>query len=375
MNPHPSAPPDPVSWVRLHLAVLYHAGLGQHLLERFGRPESVFRQSIDSLRAVPGIRQSVIDKLSSASLRHMASEEVRRARDQGVRLLFWRQPGYPQRLCDLEAMPLVMYLQGLEVAVSGELPPGPCVGIVGSRRPTPYGLRQTDQLARGLAHRGFTVVSGLASGVDGQAHRSCLEAGGTTVAVLGSGLDRPYPRQHRMLLEDIIRDGGGAVVSEFPFGASPRSFHFPMRNRILSGLSDAVVVVEAGERSGSLITARHALDQGRTVYVVPGRVAQESMGGLRLLVDGATPVLEADDVLPGIQGLQMGSPVSARCLDGPLGPRLEECFREEDAWYPDRLAERLGTSASSILAELGRLETEGQLERLPSGAYMKRPGR
>jgi DNA processing protein len=355
--------------------VLYHGGLGQCLLERFDNPEGVFRQSEDALRSIPGIRQSVLERLASATLRRVASEEVRRAREEGVHLLFWRQAGYPRRLWDLETMPLVLYVQGLEEAIHGEAQGAPSVGIVGSRRPTPYGLKQTDRLATGLAHRGLTIVSGLASGVDGQAHRSCLEAGGRTVAVLGSGLDRPYPRQHCRLLEDILRGAGGAVVSEFPFGTSPRSFHFPMRNRILSGLSDALVVVEAGERSGSLITARHALDQGRTVYVVPGRIAEESIGGLRLLVDGATPVLDAGDILPGIPGPQPGPPAPVRRLDGPLGPRLEECFGEDDAWYPDRLAERLGTSAPAILAELGRLETEGQLERLPCGAYMKRLGR
>jgi len=230
----------------------------------------------------------------------------------------------------------------------------------------------TRLFAAGLTHRGFTVVSGLAAGVDGEAHRASLASGGSTVAVLGAGLDRIYPYQHRQLAHSILESGRGALVTEFPFSSPPRSFHFPLRNRILSGLSDALLVVEAGERSGSLITASHALQQGRTIYVVPGRIGPEAIGGLRLLADGATPALEPADVLP-FCGNPLVPEVQARAtpLGGPYGLALDRLFREEDAWHPDQIAERLGAPPAAILAELTRLELEGLLERLPGGAYVK----
>ena len=303
----------------------------------------------------------------------MAAREVRRALAEEVRIISWENPEYPRILQAFDSMPVVLYLRGiLPPCVGGEEPPlGFSAGVVGSRRPSAYGVRQTRRFAEGLAKRGINVVSGLAVGIDGEAHSAALDAGGTTIAVLGSGLLRLYPREHRGLARRIWAEGRGALVTQFPLDAPPRDFHFPMRNQILSGLSHAVLVVEAGERSGSLITVRHALEQGRNVYVVPGRIGPESLGCLRLLVEGATPVLGPEDVLPGV-GREIPASDTPTPLGGPFGSLLEALFEEEDAWHPDRVAERLQVSPSEILAELSRLELKGSLERRPGGAYVRR---
>jgi len=409
----PQFPDDLVERLRVHISTLYHGTLGRRLLERFGRAADVLRQPRPVLRSFPGMSPGVLERLASRETEKLAWAEVRRAADAGVRFLCWGEPDYPLLLKGLEDVPPVIYLRGSVGVLSPPAaeeprdpdPPAaglpvlggqaalltarwpPAVGIVGSRHPTPYGILQARRFAVALARRGFTVVSGLAAGIDGEAHRASLEAGGATVGVLGCGLTRVYPRQHADLIRRIVESGRGAVLTEFPFLTPPRSFHFPLRNRILSGLSDAVLIVEAGERSGSLITARHALEQGRPIYVVPGRVGPEALGGLRLIADGAYPALGPEDILPGCilpsavgrvgAGLGSGPPEdcsvgSPASLDGPYGARLEELFREEDAWHPDLLVERLGDRASHILAELTRLEMEGLLERLPGGCFVKR---
>lgn len=457
MKSHPRAPSEIEDTLALHLAAVYYPGLAQRLLEAFGSPSDVFRQSPIALGRAAPVPRAAIEKILAPSTRRLAAEEVLRAERRGTRLIVRGDPDYPASLLSLDGMPLVLYADGCPEALCplrpsgssaepdcwadpedrrrrereweppGEtddpdpdpdpnpdidpnpnLHPGPgpdlvghspdglvdglVVGIVGTRRPTLYAARQARRFAVGLARRGFTVASGLAAGVDGEAHRGALEAGESTVAVLGSGLDRIYPPQHVGLARAILDSGRGAVITELPFGAAPLSQHFPPRNRIISGLCRAVLIVEAGERSGSLITARYALDQGKSVYVVPGRIAPETLGGLRLLEDGATPALAPGDVLPDVlpagraqdlediprdgppEGSREGPCGRARPLDGLLGEGLALLFREEDAWHADRIAERLGRPPAAVLAELGRLEIAGILERVPGGAYALREG-
>ncbi|MGQ9591991.1 MAG: DNA-processing protein DprA [Planctomycetota bacterium] len=372
-------PPDLADRLRIHLATLHRPGLGRRLVEAFGGAAGVLARSAGELRGFPGMVPEVLRKLSDRSIASSAREEIRRAGDSGVRILAAGESSYPPALRELPDMPLVLYLRG-------SLPEAPAVGIVGSRRPTRYASVQARTFSAGLARRGFAIVSGLALGVDGEAHRACLDAGGRTVAVLGSGMDRIYPPEHRALARRILESGDGALVGELPFGAPPLGFHFPMRNRILSGLSDAVLVVEAGARSGSLVTARHALEQGKAVYAVPGRISPEALGGLRLIADGAIPALSPEDVLPGA-GRTPGAPGEGRDpgvevptgggtgrLDGPYARALEDLFREEDLWTADAIADRLGAPPGRILAELSRLELDGRIERLPGGAYALRGG-
>lgn len=368
----PPSEADPLDLIRLHLATLYHAGLGRTLLDRHGSAQAVLRLPPDALREVPGMKESVIEKLVCRSISSFAREEVRRARNLGVSILSWGAQSYPTALAELSAMPVLLYARG---SLQGTALPQDAVGVVGSRKPTPYGIAQAQRFACSLAARGISVVSGLALGIDGEAHRAALDAGGSTVAVLGSGLGRIYPGAHCQLAERIVSSARGMLLSEFPLLAAPKSFHFPMRNRILSGLSRAVLVIEAGEKSGSLITVAHALEQGKTVYVLPGRVDRpESLGCLRLLMDGASPVITPQDVLPGLgrseaPGMPGGSDSAPERLPGKFGARLSELFASEDTWQADELAGRLEAPAHEVLRELSRLELDGFLRRLPGGAY------
>ena len=260
----------------------------------------------------------------------------------------------------------------------GELKPGDskALGIVGSRRPTPYSLRQADRFASDLAGLGATIVSGRARGIDTRAHRSALECGGRTVAVLDSGLGRIYPRENRTLAERILGDGTGAILNEFPFSMQPRTFHFPQRNRLISGLSMTLIVIEAGRKSGSLITARWALEQGKNIFVLPSRVDEEhNRGGLHLLRDGAGAAISPRDLLLELEitdpPQQRGgkSRSTPKPFPGELGGPIEALFKEEDGWHPDALSARLGVPCGPLLAALCRLEMDGYILKTPSGFY------
>lgn len=364
-------PPDLVAALRLHLATVYRVELAYRLLERFGSPAQVFQEP-QQLARFPGLRPRALASLLDKSWARLAEEEARCCEREGIAILLRKTAGYPEALRPIPDMPLVLFSRGRLESTDVR-----AVGVVGSRRPTPYGSRQARRFAATLAAHGVTVVSGLARGIDCQAQRTALDEGGRTVAVLGSGLGRIYPPENRALAEAIVGRGRGALVTEFAFSTAPRSFHFPQRNRILSGLSRAVLVVEAGEKSGSLITADWALDQGKDVYVIPGRVDQpQARGALKLLRDGAQPVLDPEDLL----GLGLGggpaAPGSAerhglRKISGVFGERLEHLFAEEDIWYPDAIAQRLGVPAAELLQELARLELEGYLRRLPGGGLAR----
>jgi DNA processing protein len=243
----------------------------------------------------------------------------------------------------------------------------PAVAIVGSRSGTPYALAVAERLAADLAMRGIAVVSGLARGVDSAAHRGALA--GTTVAVLGSGVDVIYPREHTELAGQIAQTG--ALVSEFAPGAAPHKRCFPMRNRLISGLSRAVVVVEAGRKSGSLITARTALDQGREVLAVPGNVLTDrNRGGHALIRDGAKIVETADDILDEL-GLEPARPVETkRSARGPRDPVLASLTPGE-ACDLDVIAERSGLPVAQLLPRLLDLELQGAIRRAGGGRFVR----
>lgn len=218
------------------------------------------------------------------------SRELADAARAGVSLSAFRGPGYPEAFGPLADPPPAVYLRGALLPCDGL-----AIAVVGSRRPSAYGLRMARALAGDLARSGVTVVAGLARGIDAAAHEAALDAGGRTVAVLGNGLLEPYPPEHLDLIERIA--AAGAVLSEFPMRAEPEPHRFPQRNRLIAALSIATIVVEAGERSGALSTARHALEQGREVMAVPGPVdAEGARGTLRLLQEGAAPVGSSTDV-------------------------------------------------------------------------------
>lgn len=308
---------------------------------------------------VPGIRSAMrMAEQAAARLWHQALR-------LGYGLALESLPGYPPELGHAE-----VWLLWTRAVPSAFAPPR--IAIVGSRDATPYALLVAEQLARDLAEAGFTVVSGLARGVDSAAHRGALQTG-ATVAVFGSGLDTVYPREHAGLADAISTRG--ALVSEFSPGTPPRAAHFPQRNRVIAALSLAVVVVEAGEKSGSLSTARWALDLGRDVLVVPGQVLHgKNRGGHALLRDGATLVEDAGQVMSAL-GLESRAVVNAG-LAGPstTGP-AEQVFdsftlSEGEIVEAEALATKTGCSVDHVLRELSRLELQGRISRVGPGRFV-----
>jgi DNA processing protein len=261
------------------------------LIEHFGSAAAVLAAAISDLRAVPGIGTKISQAIASAHREINVAAELDLCRQNGVGLLVSSQPEYPQPLLSIHDPPGVLFVRGDILPVDGL-----AVAIVGTRHATPYGLTQAERLAAGLSRAGYTIVSGLARGIDAAAHRGALKAGGRTLAVLGSGVLNIYPPEHGQLADEIAAQG--AVISENPPRSPPLAGAFPQRNRIVTGLSQGVIVVEAADRSGALISARHANEQGRTVFAVPGRVDSRMSKGCHALIrDGARLVETIDDVL------------------------------------------------------------------------------
>jgi DNA processing protein len=295
----------------------------------------------------------------------LARCERERAAALGARLLSRADPDYPPGLLDLPASPPVLF-------VRGTLPAAPRATVVGSRRADLYGLEVARSFARGLAEAGVAVVSGFARGIDTAAHRGALEApNGRTVAVLGCGLDIDYPRGSSRLASEIAERG--AVVSEFPLGTPPAQWQFPVRNRILAALSRMTVVVRATARSGSLSTARLALDLGREVLAVPGRIFEPgSVGPNELLRDGAAPALSADQLLEilGVPRVPEESATGAVGLDDPVA-RVLAALPPAEPLGVEEIALAAGLELATTQALLFELELAGQLERQPGGTYFR----
>jgi DNA processing protein len=285
---------------------------------------------------------------------------------------------FPAALAAIHDPPVELWIRGHIDALCA-----PSVAIVGSRAASPYALEVARRLAADLARRNITVVSGMARGVDSAAHRGALDGGGTTVAVFGCGVDVIYPPEHRALADRILERG--ALVSEFPIGTPPRREHFPQRNRIISGLSLAVVIVEAAEGSGSLITADFALDQGRTVLAVPGNVlGGRNYGAHALLRDGAKLVECADDILEelphsltqprpemGDSGLGMSSAKESKSVNSASQDPVLRAMDEGDAYDLDEIAERSGVDRMRLLPRLLELELAGALRRVDGGRFIR----
>jgi DNA processing protein len=298
---------------------------------------------------------------AAPALRALAEAAVCRAQAASIPAITWSDPAYPVALTTIADPPPVLWTRGRVASLSA-----PAVAIVGSRAASPYALSVAEQLAGDLAASGLVIISGLARGVDSAAHRGALAAGGVTVAVLGSGVDVVYPPEHAALATAIDRDG--AVVSELVPGTEPMPWFFPRRNRIISGLARAVVVIEAGEKSGSLITARCALDQGRDVLAVPGNVLSgRNRGAHALLKDGAKIVESADDILEelGMAGGKRGStPLAAS------DPVLD-CLVPGEACDLDEISERSGLNSPRLLPRLFELELQGLVRRVGGGRFIR----
>lgn len=294
-----------------------------------------------------------------------AATALHAAARAGLFLVRAHEPAYPPWLSHIADPPVLLWGRGNRAVLGA-----PAVAVVGARDATPSGLAVARRLAGGLAEAGLVVVSGLARGVDGAAHGGALDAGGLTIAVLGCGADVVYPRQHSTLAAEVRR--AGALVSELPPGTPPLPRHFPLRNRIISGLARAVVVIEASERSGSLITARMALEQGREVLAVPGGVASGRHRGCHALIkDGARLVETVGDILEEIGWSPSSGHRTSQLSKSLETSRLEIQMAEGEAYSLDDLAARTGLSAAELLAELGRLEVAGRLVRLGAGNFVR----
>jgi len=300
-----------------------------------------------------------------ADAERRADEALDTARRAGLQAVGWRDDRYPPLLAEIHDPPPVLWVRGDAAAVAA-----PAVALVGARAASTAALETARALAADLARRGVAVVSGLARGVDSAAHRGALDGNGVTVAVLGSGADRIYPPEHEDLAGEIAVQG--AVVSELAPGAPPLPEHFPARNRIISGLVRAVVVVQAAERSGSLITARCALEQGREVMAVPGLVLSgRNHGAHALIKDGAKLVETADDILEELPGLGRPDTVPVdpgKCL---LEDRLYDSMPVGEACSLDELATRTGLGTGVLLGRLLELELAGQVVRAPGGRFVR----
>ncbi len=356
------------AWVALNLALNRCPLVLRNLLERFGDPAAILAAPPEALAEVRGITPRLALGLRDPALPAAAAGEIERAARQSIRILVRDDPEFPGILTQLPDPPPLLYVRGA-LRVEDRL----AVAIVGSRRATPYGLEMARGLAAEIASAGVTVVSGLARGIDEAAHRGALEAGGRTLAFLGSGIDRIYPPESRRLAEAISLSG--ALLSEFPLGTAPTPGNFPVRNRLISGMTRGTLVVEAAARSGSLITARLALEQGRDVFAVPGNVTTRTAVGPNFLIkEGAKLVMRGRDVLEEIPGIILPQPSAA---GGATAEDVEEVrilslVPPDDPVDLDRLAEAAGMSPGPLLAALLELEIKDRVRQLPGRRFIRR---
>ncbi len=353
------------------LALLSVRGLGvirlRRLLVEFDSPEGVIAADAEILS------QSVGDTIASGIKHSTDNPELpkmlKKLRQLDVDALIWGQKNYPDHLRNIYAAPPILFTLGNILPQDSR-----SIAIVGTRRPTHNGERAARQISSDLAKAGVTVISGLAVGIDGFAHRAALEGGGRTIAVLASGPDIIYPRDHRELAKKIVENG--ALVSEFPPGTPPEGHNFPRRNRIISGLSLGVLVVEAGEKSGALITSSHAADQGREVFAVPGSPSSpQSRGTNKLIKDGAKLVTSAQDILealelPTITPEKLDEAIEkVQKLTGSARVLFDRLSNEPI--HINELARECKMEVNYALSALASLELEGLVLRLPGMRFVK----
>lgn len=304
-------------------------------------------------------------KYSEDEILKLAKKELERAKERGVKILFIKDVEFPEKLKKISYPPLFLYVKG-EFREDINL-----IAIIGSRKPTSYGKEVAYQFSKKLAESGVGIVSGLARGIDSISHRGALEANGYTIGVLGCGVDIIYPSENRELFERIVKNKG-AIISEFPFGTKPRKENFPIRNRIISGLSEGVVVIEAGKKSGTLITAKWALDQGKEVFAVPGSVFSSQSEGTHLLIkEGANVVTSPEEILEHF-GWEKKLTLEKEKTEVEISEEEKEILSVLSS-YPQHVEEifaKIDRPPFEILSLLTELELKGLVENLP-GKYVK----
>jgi len=359
-----------VDWLALHLV----PGLGnmafKKLLDHFGDPAEVFRAKPADLAQVEGLRKQVAQRIAQREFSLDPHTVLRDLEKRDARMVIFSDATYPEPLREIHDPPMVLYIKGL--AIPGKTT---FVAVVGSRNSTPYGVKTAENLAQGLARRGLGIVSGLARGIDSAAHWGCIEGRGFSVGVLGTGIDAVYPPSNKKLFEAMIEKG--AVITEFPLKTPPEPRNFPIRNRLISGLSRGVIVVEATMKSGSLITASVALEQGREVFAVPGSVHSFKSTGCHFLIkQGAKLVENADDVLDEL-GLNYTYAAKRDSYMEPALPPLED--KEKKVYdligdYPvhiDDIVREGNLEPGTAAAVLMRMELKGIVRQLPGKLFVR----
>ncbi|WP_031514380.1 DNA-processing protein DprA [Desulfofalx alkaliphila] len=344
-------------------------GVGKRLwriIDFFGGPQQAWQAGETALAEVPGITRGTVERLVWQQKNINIEQEVERLHKHKISFVTYEDENYPRRIRDIFDPPPVLFVKGSLEPLTDN-----AVALVGSRRATAYGRAVAQRLSAELAQRRVAVVSGAARGVDSSAHRGAMGAGGYTVAVLGCGLDVVYPPENARLLDEIARKG--AVLSEFPLGARPEAWHFPSRNRIISGLCKVVVVVEAANKSGALITADLALEQGRDVMAVPGSIYSKlSEGAHKLIKQGAKPVTSVEDILEelGIDTLFNGE-YKGKATGLKLSLTEQAVYKElsGDPLYLEELIQKVSSSSQEVMAALMFLEIKGLIKKLPGKKY------
>jgi DNA processing protein len=358
------------------LALSFVPGVGdvgfKNLISRFHSAEAVFGASAKELGQVDGIREKAAESIKNFSDWGRVDTEIQNLKRVGFKLVSITDDGYPKNLSEIYHPPSILYFHG-EFAARDEL----ALAIVGTRAADRYGRLVTERFASELASMGITIVSGMARGIDSVAHQAALKSGGRTIAVLGSGLDVVYPPENRDLYNQI--SANGAVISEFPLGSDPDAVNFPKRNRIISGLSLGVLVIQASEKSGSLITASFALEQNREVLAVPGNIGSKLSRGTNTLIKrGAKLVDSVDDIVAEVDPFRRLKPIEL-CFD--IRDILEKLNKDEKRIFSivknepihiDDIITQSGFEPHSVLSTLLSLELEGLITQLPGKMFQLR---
>lgn len=361
---------DKLGVLSLYLIPGLGSGAIRQLLARFKDPQEVYRAPEAELLRVEGMSEAVAKRVKRKEYLQDPEREYKRAKGMGASLITFWDEEYPTLLKEIKYPPILLYCLGQPIWQRM-----PIIAVVGSRHPSHYGQRVSKTLAYGLAKNGICVASGLALGIDTFAHEGALSSGGYTLAVLGTGIDFIYPKANRQLYEKIAKQG--AVITEFPLGTPPEAKNFPIRNRIISGISRGVVVVEATRSSGSLITAAMAADEGREVFAVPGSIeSMKSTGCHYLIRQGAKLVEKVDDILEELK--------LAKSMEGPIAQVEEEDLKElpqeevsilksmgKDPIHIDELSRSLHMDAGTVSALLVGLELRGLVSQLPGNYYIR----
>ncbi|MGM0441374.1 MAG: DNA-processing protein DprA [Elusimicrobiota bacterium] len=360
----------------LILQLLSTPGLGNRIIKKIldstEKAEEIYEASPGKLKNITGLSDNKIKKIQQALKDREAGKiKLKKIKDKGYKIYIYTGSDYPVMLSKIYDPPVVLFSKGKLLPEDFN-----SVAVVGTRRCTEYGKRAAEKISRYLVQKNITVISGCALGIDSVAHRASLDGGGRTVAVLGGGLDKPYPKQNKGLMDKIADNG--AVVTEYPPDTPPKKHNFPQRNRIISGLSLGVVVAQAPSRSGALITAYQALEQNREVFSVPGNIfTKKCKGTNKLIKEGAHPVTAPEDIVDGLEFIldkKLLSHREKKNLENNFSGEAKEILKivGEEPVHIDRLKRLTKMSTKKLMTELTRLELQGKIEQLSLKRYVRK---